>query len=63
MTEKEVLRYIQMCTREFGGVDIAALRNRFPPDAEYFAMRWILRGLLKRGVIRLDGETGRYVAA
>lgn len=61
MTEKEVLRYIQMCTREFGGVDIAALRNRFPPDAEYFVLRRILRGMCVHGAIRYDDATGRYV--
>lgn len=62
MTEKEVLRYIQMCTREFGGVDIAALRNRFPPDAEYYVLRRILLGMRKSGVIRFDDATGRYAA-
>lgn len=56
MNERAVLRYIEECTRKYGGVGIQAILNYFPPDAEQGVLRQILGRLLRCGWVRYDGQ-------
>lgn len=60
MNERAVLKYIEECTRKYGGVEIRAILNYFPPDEEEGVLRQILNRLCRVGWVRFDGR--KYTA-
>lgn len=62
MTENDILQFVRNCTKISGGATFRDVRLALPPGMSNYAVWRILLGLCKRGKIRYDQTTRRYVA-